>query len=389
MQTEGSLSLSLKLAGNRVVDAGLASSRPLAASRLLEGRTRAEVLRGVPLLFSLCGRAQTVAAAAALDAAEGASTQESVLRRRELLLAFECGQEYLWRLLLDWPALLGAAADGAGFGAWRRRWMPFVSGVVAQPDWPVQPAGTQEVERWREAAADLGGFLAHRVFGEAPQRWLERGPDPAGWLAGAGTLPARWLAEAWDLPAGDCDVALLPQACAAALTELAGWLDVEEGFAARPHWRGAPAETGALARLATHPLVSPGLARHGRRIGMRLWARLVDLALLERRLTALAAGETVQPWVAAVSAAQGVGTSAVNTARGLLLHEVRLERGRLVRYRIVAPTEWNFHPQGAFRAGLLGRSFAGAAQAERAARLMVHALDPCVAFSLKLEADGA
>lgn len=389
MQTEGALSLSLTLAGARIVDAGLASSRPLLASRLLEGRTAADVLAAVPLLFSLCGRAQTVAAAAALDAAQGVVAGEDVRRRREWLLAFECAQEYLWRLLLDWPALLGEAGEGAAFGAWRRRWLPLVTGIVARPDWTATAAAPDEVGRWREAAADFGRFLAQTVFGEAPAAWLARGWLPQDWAARGATLPARLLARIWHVPAGDCDLALLPPPAPAMLLESSARLDADQGFAALPGWRGAPAETGALARLAAHPALASGLAERGRSIGMRLWARLADIALLAARLAGLAGDECGESWLVAASPAPGVGAAAVNTARGLLLHQVRLEGGRVRRYRIVAPTEWNFHPQGAFREGLVGRAFADAAQAERAARLMVHALDPCVAYTLALRTDDA
>jgi hypothetical protein len=47
-------------------------------------------------------------------------------------------------------------------------------------------------------------------------------------------------------------------------------------------------------------------------------------------------------------------------------------------YCIVAPTERNFHPAGPYVQGLTGAPTADAQQAERSARLLAHALDPCV-----------
>ncbi len=49
---------------------------------------------------------------------------------------------------------------------------------------------------------------------------------------------------------------------------------------------------------------------------------------------------------------------------------------------VVAPTEWNFHPQGALREGLLGMAAHDAATLESAARRLVLALDPCVEYEI-------
>ena len=61
------------------------------------------------------------------------------------------------------------------------------------------------------------------------------------------------------------------------------------------------------------------------------------------------------------------------------MHRVTLEGGRIGAYRIVAPTEWNFHPDGAFARGAVGMAAADAAALERGVRWLVSSLDPCVA----------
>ncbi len=71
-------------------------------------------------------------------------------------------------------------------------------------------------------------------------------------------------------------------------------------------------------------------------------------------------------------------------ARGLLVHAVRIEAGRISGYAIVAPTEWNFHPRGALFRELEGRPARDAAEARRALALAVATLDPCVALEPEL-----
>jgi Ni,Fe-hydrogenase I large subunit len=72
-------------------------------------------------------------------------------------------------------------------------------------------------------------------------------------------------------------------------------------------------------------------------------------------------------------------------ARGLLVHAARLEGGRIADYAIVAPTEWNFHPQGALHRELEGRPVRNAGEARRALSFAAATLDPCVALDARLE----
>ena len=80
----------------------------------------------------------------------------------------------------------------------------------------------------------------------------------------------------------------------------------------------------------------------------------------------------------------GSGRAAVAPAPGPLLHHVTLTRDQVAHYRIVAPTEWNFHPRGAFVRGLLGCPAKSETEARGAAGLLAHALDPCVAYEVSV-----
>ncbi len=63
-------------------------------------------------------------------------------------------------------------------------------------------------------------------------------------------------------------------------------------------------------------------------------------------------------------------------ARGLLVHVVSLDaRGRVDDYRVLAPTEWNFHPDNS-----LGQAVRSLPEGDCGhARLLGAAFDPCVA----------
>ena len=74
----------------------------------------------------------------------------------------------------------------------------------------------------------------------------------------------------------------------------------------------------------------------------------------------------------------------VEAARGLLLHRVVVADGRVDDYRVVAPTEWNFHPSGPVSEALAALPQANPQVAEMQAALFVTLMDPCVAWSLEV-----
>lgn len=112
----GQLSVSARFYRGQLHDLAVRLDRP-AVARLFLRMVPARVLSTVPLVFTLCAKAQTLAAEAALAAAQGwppPSTEDSSALWVELL------HEHLWRLLLDWPAALDMAPAGAAFSQWRK-----------------------------------------------------------------------------------------------------------------------------------------------------------------------------------------------------------------------------------------------------------------------------
>jgi len=362
MIAEGRLNFEVAWDGKRISGARIASSRPVQACRVLEGKPPAEAVASVPLLFSICGRAQGIAAAAACEAARGLRAGEAVQQERERALAGECLQEYGWRLLIDLPMLLGEPSRPGELADLRRR--------IAAAD---------DAFKWGDVATAAEELIERAVFGMKPEAWLKLGPAALEkWLAKEEGIASRMLARLRRLHLGS-EFGLLPWLGEAQLTGLAEAMDADTDFAARPVWQGRPAETGALARQRAHPAIQSEIARHGATAAARLLARLLELARLPAQLR-----DPVAQGIRSVMLRAGSGIAAVETARGTLLHRVELAEGRVARYRIVAPTEWNFHPQGAFTRGLAGVPARDEGEVRQAAALLAHALDPCVAYTLQV-----
>lgn len=361
MSIEGELVVRIETASGRVSRASARTDRPRVANRLFAGRAadEAPVLAGT--LFAICGRSQAVASHAAVEAARGDAAAADRVAARDARIAAETVQEHAWRLLVDWPRLAGLAPQVEALAGGRKALAPLLDAGEDTAD----AAPRREASAWaREAILGMAPADFLRIDSvEALQGWLAREETPVA------TLVARLLAA--DPSLGASDVELLPYGDDRWVARaLAPAIDADAQFDAAPQWQGRPRETGALARTGGHPLVADAIARWGRGAGARVVARLVDLA---------AALEAAGGRHGAIALGEGSAIAWVETARGLLVHRVTLEGGRIGAYRIVAPTEWNFHPDGAFARGAVGMAAADAAALERGVRWLVSSLDPCVA----------
>lgn len=371
---EGAIRLRVQWDGRRVSGTQVESTRPLVAAAL-EGRPADEALALVPRLFAICGGAQRACAEAAVATARTGADAVDVdgAWGRELDVAAECALESLWRLTLDLPQALDETPEPLVLSAARRSFAAArLSGTAAA---------------WREVAATLRALLERSVLGQPLEDWLALGESGGleDWLAQGRTVTARRMARLWHDDWGASSVPLMPSEIQVpALTELSPALRCDRAFPRYPTWNGMPRETGALARKQGHPLIRPLLSARGGSVAVRWLARLVELAQLTLELGQLSDDGRARGKVRSLQAAPGVGMAWVENARGLLIHLVELADERVARYVIVAPTEWNFHPQGPFVGALAGAEMPDAASLDRRTRLLAQALDPCVAYRIEV-----
>jgi len=384
----GRIVVQFRLDGDRVADVHIQSSRPISAIRVLEGLPAQQAIDLLPRLFSICGVAHQHAALAACERAAGQTISAKEDAARTFLLLAETAREHARRVLLDWPAIIGeppaieplrllrdvaTRLERALFptGPWAR-----LGGGMAAPDIPVL----------RAVLARLEAALADAVLGEERFHIWPDLPSFERWCRNGKTAPARALGWVLDQGLGNfgcSDVGDLPPMDAAALDTILS-ADTADAFAAMPTWNGRPCLTGSLTRMRGHPLIAALTRRDGDGLLPLLVARLVELLSLAGEMRALIPrledDDARQP----MSKADGKALALVEMSRGTLIHWVALEGDQVARYRIVAPTEWNFHPRGALFAGLLGVRATTAEALRARAVLLVAALDPCVTADVRL-----
>ncbi|HVI50419.1 MAG TPA: nickel-dependent hydrogenase large subunit [Candidatus Sulfotelmatobacter sp.] len=377
LPVEGSLELSIQVTDGRFSRVSILNRRPLSIATAFTGQQAGAAVGLCARLFSICRFAQGLAAAEAVERAGQAAVSPSQRQARQVLLAAEAVLEHAGRSLLVWPDLLGEPVRIMELKTLREALTGLHLALYPDGDW-MRPGGgrlapdqPQLIRRVAAAAqvvrnAVLGGDLPKEISAWAD--WCQAGTTTAPRMA-------RRLEERGIGAFGASPITALP---VLPLDDLNARLAADEGaFTAAPDWDGVPRITGPYARHHDHPLV----AALGQGLCARLAARLVELSQALRRLQELVHGMAADPGQP-LAAASGSGLSMIEAARGLLAHRVELEQGRVRRYQILAPTEWNFHPQGALPQGLIGRPAGD--KPELRARHLIASLDPCVACRVEV-----
>jgi uptake hydrogenase large subunit len=364
----------------RLVAKGLVTTRASGIAAALATWPVEDVPQIVSQLFPLCGTAHAIASLTAIEAALGIEVSPAQLVFRELMLLSEHGAALGWRILMDWPPLLGnspdvracadirRAATAVSAAAERGRWTR-IGGARLRPD-------RDELGR---AVSELVRMLV-ALFPEADDptlSWNEL--EPA--MQGGASTPARLIdAARADGMAGSGrhDRPLLPPMDA---DWFAGRLASEPHFSDAPTLDGTAAEVGPLA-AQRHPLIADAIAHWGATLATRLMAAALDAPVVAgclcRALDTLADDDPVEVDLMRI----GSGVGVVETARGPLAYFVDVALGRVRLLRSVAPTEWNFHPDGPFMAAL--DAAPRVADPVLAARLLAASFDPCVPFRIEL-----
>lgn len=361
------------------VRASVAGQRPVLGGgrlgKLLRGQQGEAVIRTLGNVFTLCAHAHRRTARLALRAAHPqANTALPV--ESPVLLRLETARDHLRSMALDWPQRQPSATHRAPDLHWFR-------------DCPLPlmpPAQTLAPQEAGAALAQLRAWLEGLLY-QPVQDWLTRHHDS--------TAFAHWChSRAHDLPPAHCltewhplastltpptrSLDLLNTDTAAQSTHLhaiAQAMAADADFVQRPLWQGRCAETGVWTRLR-HQAERDTLAHNAwTRLGAR-WMELVNLTAADpltddgQRDPLLDSGALVL--------GQGQAIAWCEMARGLLLHWVQLDpQGRVDDYRVLAPTEWNFHADGALAQALTALP-AHDTTSTASAWCLAAAYDPCV-----------
>lgn len=226
-------------------------------------------------------------------------------------------------------------------------------------------------------------FMSYGAYGAGVEALFRRGVYSRAGEAGLATdLISEDLSHAWySHKAG-------PQAPFDGETQPDG--EQRDGYTwcKAPRLGGEVMEVGALARQAVdgHPLIRDLVTRGGGNVHSRVVARLLEITLvviaMEQWVRAIVPGERFIAHARMPDTAQGAGL--VEAARGSLGHWLKVEKGAIANYQIIAPTTWNFSPRdekgtpGALEQALVGAPVRPGETEPVTVQHIVRSFDPCL-----------
>ena len=350
--------------------------------KLVVGKTPQQAIQLFGLMYALCGHAHQRAAVSAFERALQVPASPSLEQLRAIAGSVEIIKEHALNLLLRLPSgeitpalppALMAAAQAFGKAVDSASLYAFPRSTLAVDQTAYAQALSALTVSLRSLLGDLFSIVEPSLG------------DINVWQRNATCIAARYmqqLAQTHWAGFGRSNTLHLPLIAEDELETVLGRTDAD-AFIAAPHWHGSPCETNAYTRQADHPLIREAVATHGNGLYARSLARLLEIRLLYETLPQRvpSCGE----WPVSASASSGTALVQVEASRGSLLHRAEVQDGLISAYRIIAPTQWNFHPQGLITAALTGQDARDENLLRQRITAWVATLDPCVAFSVVME----
>ncbi|MBL4711846.1 MAG: hypothetical protein JKX75_05005, partial [Gammaproteobacteria bacterium] len=152
----------------------LSSTRPLHATKIFIGKTPEQVLTIIPLLFSICGVAQSRAALGAIEQNLNIVEPKKLETARDMLVLVENAKEHMLRLFLDWPKLFNLQANNNE--------LPYLSQVLGEfktmlfqqaEAFSLDSKINKQLKNTDQLIDKLDQYLQQHVFCETTKNWLQ------------------------------------------------------------------------------------------------------------------------------------------------------------------------------------------------------------------------
>jgi len=223
--------------------------------------------------------------------------------------------------------------------------------------------------------------LSQSIFGSSAQYWLEnifQDEQLKHWADKQQTQTARfihWLNQKEWKHAGTSAIEHIPSINDKDLLDELSKQD--QTFTSQPSWNNQCYELSWYSRKYSRQQCAEN-KQNNNGIYNRMTARLKEIADLITRLDSFFMDENDLDTTTSTE----TGIAHCEAARGRLTHYVEVEDDKINKLVILAPTEWNFHPDGVAVKSLNNLDASSTTELRQQAELLIHAIDPCVGYQL-------
>ncbi len=344
-RVEGDLEVQLQIEDSLVTNAWVVSPLYRGFEQILQGKDPVDALVYVPRICGICSVSQSVAAASALANCQGLNPPPNGEIATNLILAilFSFRQFLQQTLFADQLENIIALDSADALSHWLER----PGSLNSDFGRFLHIANVLNLESLGRANDN---FMSYGVYPEQGEPLFAMGTYrfASGTREGIrGVLDQTKIQEdishSWmklqNKPRHPFDGVTIPSA---EVPDAYTWCKA-------PRLNGQVMEVGALARQVVngHPLMRDLVAKNGANVKNRVIARLLEIAqvvvAMEGWAKALKPNEPFCLHAKMPDEAQGFGI--MEAARGSLGHWLKVKKGRILNYQIIAPTTWNFSPR--------------------------------------------
>jgi len=386
---EGKISIDLYPFSNNEDHVKISSSRPLQASKILIGKTPEQALSIIPLLFNICGIAQSHAALSSIQQYMLLETNPAVEMCRDMLVLVENAKEHMLRIFIDWPKLFNQDANNSQLAYLSQLIDKFKSAMFYQGKaFSLNSKLDIDTSKLESQIEKLEQYLNDYLFSMPPENWLAMDDIDSliKWAQHCDSIVAHAInticEQGW-ASQGYSNCYPLPELDNTTLLNYFNADNVDQ-FIAEPEWKGCCYETTVLTRQFKHPLIQSLYQEFQTALITRWVARLIELANIPQQLRSMLNSLTDKNSTKISDSKIHPGVAQVEAARGRLIHRVEIDQEIISNYQILAPTEWNFHPRGLITQSLTSLKSNDKKELAQLAHLLINAIDPCVGYELRI-----
>lgn len=333
----------------------ISGTRPILAHhalyQLLSRQPLSQVPQTLSAIFTLCGNAHATVSQLAMDTLSQAmaTSTPTLTDAQKQQLRLSTLHEHIQQIYLTWMDKNDAHTQQAWMNYLQQRTVKIEANLQT---WFSKHILGQDLTEWWHAWRTDGII--------ALNHWAQTNPSACARTARAHLHLTQWA------HGGN---AFIPNVNN--LHTIHQHWQAETEFALQPHINGTPLESGAWSRThLAHRMMGNAWTR--------MMARLVDAVelLMDTDANYLTTGCT--------HIAEHTALAWTEMARGVLIHIVELNPAKtaVAQYSVIAPTEWNLHPQGRLAKTLSEEVDDNMAHI----KALVSAFDPCVAVKIEDEA---
>ncbi|AYQ57678.1 hypothetical protein MS2017_2020 [Bathymodiolus thermophilus thioautotrophic gill symbiont] len=386
MPVEGEITIKVKARFSQIEFVEIASSRPLHIAQLFIGKSINTVENIINMLYQLCNIAHRFAFLKLLNENKTIQLSQNEMSAYHLLLALETIKEHCFSIASKWNISKYTSIDVGIISLLTT--IKEISNTLFTGGDPLSLANKQlqPFESVEKLIFKLEKQLQSLLLGEQVDSNLvfSHLKHFDSWLQTAESKAAIFLNNLQSLnKIGDVKALHLPDLN---LKEL-GVLLQNDAYIKQPNYQNTLYETTPYSRQSTHSFIEEMTEVNGRGVFTRASAQLFEVFELLHRVKndyqhIVFENISYTPQFFEI---ETTALTQLEAARGRLVHQMSIRNKTIISYQILAPTEWNFHPNGVLKQMIFSLNFTDKEDLIAKVKLLVNAIDPCVGYSVEVD----